>query len=87
MDKEREEELKLNFDSGDGTDDLRLARQELEEDLAAENVPEEAAGAVPAERPGEEVPEGSDVPVADDQGNPAPPAEAPGGGDTNNGGE
>ena len=57
MDKEREEELNLNFDPGDGTDDLRLARQELEADLASGSFPEETVGAVPEERPQEEAPD------------------------------
>ena len=53
MDKEREEELSLNFDSGEGAEELRLAREELEADLAEGAFPEtEDSGkfaAIPAE--------------------------------------
>jgi len=75
MDKEREEELSLNFDSGEGTEELRLAREELEADLAEGVRPETDCGddfaPAPAEMqaensapaPAEEPPEGvSDEP-------------------------
>lgn len=65
MDKEQEEELNLSFGSGDGTDELRLARQELEADLAEKDIPEESAAAEAVEQQFEERPEDFAVPASE----------------------